>query len=135
MFGKEHGSHWGHLRDVGTVVPERKADLFLESFQKDLILPGLVLIKVDAAITAIYPFNIHSLCMIQGRDIGTLLTKLIHTKQLRIHMYTLVYACVHLHNELLNCSLRHYRREAPCTPSPRGCGLGGRVQTSLRSCS
>lgn len=61
MFGKEQGSNWGHLSDVGTVVPGTNADLFWGRFQKDLILSGLLWIKVDEAVTATYPFSRHSL--------------------------------------------------------------------------
>lgn len=43
VFGKEHGNDWATLEsDSGTGVPVTKAELFLQSFQKYLILPGFL---------------------------------------------------------------------------------------------
>lgn len=69
--------------------------------------------------------------MIQERDIETLRTMLAHTTQLRMHIYTLVYARVYLHNELLNCSLRRYRREAQCSQVLVAVDLGAGAEDFL----
>lgn len=80
---------------------------------------------MDEAVTVTYSLIIHLLWVyvIQGTEPKKFPRKALRywwgeadTKQLRICIHTLSHTCVHLHNELLNCSLRDVMKGGPGVP-------------------